>query len=147
MLDSTLPNLNLSEIISSGDSIRSSTLLTITSELSKNHLMGLGALSIQWNNGFAPIFGKYFFLSDVGIFGELFQVGAIYPIFCLSLAVFIYYIVSNSASRVGRDCVICISAFIALGSPLGGVFQQLGFLFGFAYFLSRGTEHNGTLNA
>jgi hypothetical protein len=46
-----------------------------------------GALWAQWHDGFANFFGPNFFLSDIGVFGELFRYGAV----LLAILLIYYY--------------------------------------------------------
>ncbi len=64
----------LFELISHAKNLRVDTL---HSALSGNLFVPHGALWAQWNEGFARYFGPTFFLSDIGVFGELFCYGAV----------------------------------------------------------------------
>lgn len=138
-VDKVMPGFGFGDLINSGDNVRSSTLNTIMKELKANNYFGLGALSLQWNSGFAPLYGEHFFLADVGTAGEVFQVGFLYPIFLGILIIFIWFTHSSAQDATAKRCIIGISLLIFVVSPLGGVFFQFGFLVSFIVLLSTAT--------
>lgn len=117
--------------------IRTNTFLTIMRELNANHLIGLGALSQQWEDGFLPHYGEHFWLVDVGVFGELYQVGALYPFFVALLAAYILWLVRTSRTTIGGEFVVIVTLYLAVGAPLTGLYWRLGFVFAFFYLASR----------
>lgn len=70
-----------------GPRTRDITLAIIWDAL-KEQPTGLGALSLQWNDGFRSIYNDNFYLSDVGFFGVLYRFGLFLPV-----VLFFYYFV------------------------------------------------------
>jgi hypothetical protein len=126
-----------------GENIRTNTFLTVMRELGGNYLIGLGALSVQWEDGFAPYYGEHFWLVDVGIFGELYQVGFLYPFFVSVLAAFVYWLVRDSRTTIGGEFVMIVTLYLVVGAPLNGLFWRLGFVFAFLYLASRALAPHG----
>ena len=71
-------------LLSNAQNLRVDTIHTV---MSKNLLIPHGALWAQWNGGFSNVFGPSFFLSDIGVFGELFCYGAV----LLGVLLIVYY--------------------------------------------------------
>jgi hypothetical protein len=71
-------------LLSNAQNLRVDTIHTV---MSKNLLIPHGALWAQWNGGFSNVFGPSFFLSDIGVFGELFSYGAV----LLAILLIVYY--------------------------------------------------------
>ena len=85
---------------------------TIHSVLSSNLLVPHGALWAQWDGGFANIFGPNFFLSDIGVFGELFRYGAV--LLCILLLGFYGYIYNLIRSLQWNVITRACTAFILI---------------------------------
>lgn len=76
--------------------VRGTTSQIVLSEVAENYYIGMGALSLQWQNGFARLYSAYFYLSDVGLLGVLYRFGFLTPIIAL-----VYYI---GYWRIMRQC-------------------------------------------
>ena len=76
--------------------VRSTTSDIILAEVQRNFYIGMGALSLQWQNGFGQIYSSYFYLSDVGLLGVYYRFGFFTPVIAL-----IYYL---GYWRIMRQC-------------------------------------------
>lgn len=88
-------NALLFEATSEGG-VRATTSDIVLQEIQQNYYMGMGALSLQWQNGFARLYSAYFYLSDVGLLGVLYRFGFLTPIIAL-----FYYV---GYWRIIRQC-------------------------------------------
>lgn len=79
---------------------------SVHSVLTTNLFIPHGALWAQWHDGFINYFGPNFYLSDIGIFGELFTYGAIFlAILLLYYYGYIYRLIRASEwNAVTRAC-------------------------------------------
>ncbi|WP_267427684.1 hypothetical protein [Methylobacterium sp. GC_Met_2] len=141
MVEAIVPGLGLGQLLQSGDDVRSSTTHTIFSELYNNHFIGMGALSLMWNEGFIPYFGDHFFLSDVGIVGELFQVGILYPFLSICVFMFMVYAFVNAESDVARLSIFALIAMIVVSLPAAGLFQSP--FYGIMQIIALSSRENG----
>lgn len=57
------------------ESWRALTILTVLNEFQNGNIFGSGGLYIGWKDGFHRIYGAFFFLADVGVFGSLYRFG------------------------------------------------------------------------
>ena len=88
-------NALLFEATSEGG-VREITSDTVLREVKQNYYVGMGALSLQWQNGFARVYSGYFYLSDVGLLGVFYRFGFLTPVIAL-----FYYI---GYWRIIRQC-------------------------------------------
>lgn len=63
--------------------VRVTTSDIVLREVPQNYYVGMGALSLQWQNGFARLYNAYFYLSDVGLLGVFYRFGFLTPIIVL----------------------------------------------------------------
>ena len=63
--------------------VRSTTSDIILAEVARNFYIGMGALSLQWQNGFGQVYSSYFYLSDVGLLGVYYRFGFLTPVIAL----------------------------------------------------------------
>jgi hypothetical protein len=63
--------------------VRSTTSDIIMAEVARNFYIGMGALSLQWQNGFGQVYSSYFYLSDVGLLGVYYRFGFLTPFIAL----------------------------------------------------------------
>jgi hypothetical protein len=96
---------------------------------------GSGALWGNWNNGFESIFGEYFFLSDIGIFGTVYVYG-IGSVFLLMLMVFWLFKVATLPSQ-DRSSMVAkfLFVYLIIMLPTAAIFEYRGFLLGIALVL------------
>ena len=121
-------NALLAEATSEGG-VRSTTADIVLREVAQNYYIGMGALSLQWQNGFARLYNSYFYLSDVGLLGVFYRFGFFTPVIAL-----IYYI---GYWRIMRQCR-------NKGDLLSGL--QLDFWFNcINFFLSTSIMYGGEL--
>lgn len=67
--------------------VRNVTTQIVIEEVARNGLIGMGALSLQWQGGFSRLYNGYFYLSDVGLLGVYYRFGFLTPVIAL-----IYYV-------------------------------------------------------
>ncbi|OCR21958.1 hypothetical protein AFK24_27300 [Pseudomonas syringae] len=67
--------------------VRNITTQIVVEEVARNSLIGMGALSLQWQGGFSRLYNGYFYLSDVGLLGVYYRFGFLTPAIAL-----IYYL-------------------------------------------------------
>lgn len=132
-------NALLAEATSDGG-VRATTADTVLREVAQNYYIGMGALSLQWQNGFARLYSSYFYLSDVGLLGVYYRYGFLTPIIAL-----IYYL---GYWRIMRQCrhkgdllsafqldfwFNCINFFLSTSIMYGGELAGIA-IAGFVYF-------------
>ena len=76
--------------------VRENTIEIILEAIRNNAFMGMGALSLQWNNGFENIYNRHFYLADVGVFGVYYRYGF--------LALFVLAIFYVGFLRTAKRC-------------------------------------------
>lgn len=76
--------------------VREHTIEIILEAIRNNSYMGMGALSLQWNNGFENVYNRHFYLADVGVFGVYYRYGF--------LALFVLAIFYSGFLRAARRC-------------------------------------------
>jgi len=109
--------------------VRVTTSDIVLREVPANYYVGMGALSLQWQNGFARLYNAYFYLSDVGLLGVFYRFGFLTPL----IAGFYYF----GYWRIMRTCR-------RKGDLLSGL--QLDFtLNAFNFFLSTSIMYGGDL--
>jgi hypothetical protein len=79
-----------------GGGVRDVTIALTMRDIAANNYVGMGALSLQWQNGFARIYNDWFYLSDVGIVGVYYRFGFLAPFIA-----FVYYF---GFMRIMRNC-------------------------------------------
>lgn len=124
----TSSGMNFSDYVQAGEiQVRLNTINAVIDALKANDWVGLGSLSLQWEDGFALIYGKHFFLSDVGIIGELYRLGAVLVVICLIMGLAVYFYVKSCPDERGRS--ICYSLIILniLFLPEAGFIAFAGF--------------------
>ncbi len=107
--------------------VRLNTIDTILGELKANDWVGLGSLSLQWEGGFAPIYGEHFFLSDVGVIGELYRLGVVLVVICLIMGLAVYFYVKPCPDERGRTICYGILVLNILYLPEAGLVAFAGF--------------------
>lgn len=115
----------LFELLSHAQNLRVDTL---HAALGSNLLVPHGALWAQWNEGFSRYFGPNFFLSDIGVFGELFCYGAVLlAILLVSYYGYIFWQIRAAEwNTVTRACAAAMVTLIVLHA-FQPVIEQGGF--------------------
>jgi hypothetical protein len=101
------------------------TASTIVSEIYENDFLGKGSLSLQWNQGFANVYGKYFYLSDVGVIGGYYR----YGIFLVFILLY-YYSMFLGVIKVQRSKEIKYVTILMLTSSVALFYFDFNFLWG-----------------
>jgi hypothetical protein len=135
ILDALLPNI--SEFFGSNlsDNPRLNTLVQITNLLAENQFFGLGAVSLLYDGGLARLYGRNFFINDVGVVGEVFRVGLFYAIFACVYAAMALRSWQRIARGEHRILIFSIYFFYVLLAPTNGFFYRLGFVHAFLFLL------------
>jgi hypothetical protein len=89
-----------------GDGPRDVTIALTMRDIANNNFVGMGALSLQWENGFARVYNDWFYLSDVGIVGVYYRYGFFTPLIAL-----VYYLGFIRIMRNCKDKGSLLSAF------------------------------------
>lgn len=106
--------------------VRVHTANTIFSELGKNDWIGMGALSLQWQNGFHRVYDRFFYLSDVGVVGELYRFGLFLPVIYAGLALAIFCYFRQPIDPRGRSIAFGMLLLFIINSPGGGLIAFAG---------------------
>ncbi len=105
----------------SGPRTREITIGIIIDEILKNPV-GYGALSLQWKDGFLPIYNDNFYLSDVGIFGVFYRFG-----FFSLVVIGIYYYVYLSravALRKSENALVLTACYVVVIESFDLIFSS-----------------------
>jgi hypothetical protein len=135
LADALLPNI--SEFFGSNlaGNARINTLGIVTSLLTENHFFGLGAVSLLYDGGLSRIYGRNFFINDVGMVGEIFRVGFFYAGFVCAYAATALKLWQRIESARHRALIGGIYLFYFLQAPTDGFFYRLGFVHAFLFLL------------
>lgn len=89
---------------------------------------GHGALSLQWENGFARVYGNYFFLADIGIFGTVHRFGIVTIVYMFVTLRLLRGAISGAAqiSPIYSNLPALYSIVLVLLWPLGGILEYRG---------------------
>ncbi|WP_422488930.1 hypothetical protein [Endozoicomonas sp. ALE010] len=79
-----------------GPRVRDVTIQVIVDEIFNNNLVGMGALSLQWQGGFHQVYNRHFYLSDVGLYGIWYRFGL------LAIPLIFFYFRNNLVWAFGR---------------------------------------------
>jgi hypothetical protein len=143
-------NALLMEATSEGG-VRSTTSDIVLREVQDNYYVGMGALSLQWQNGFARLYSAYFYLSDVGLLGVLYRFGFLTPIIVL-FYYFGYWRIMRQCRRKGDllsafqlDFVLnALNFFLSTSIMYGGDLAGLA-IAAFVYFARVSAARNEAL--
>jgi hypothetical protein len=135
LADALLPNI--SEFFGSNlaENARINTLGIVTRLLTENHFFGLGAVSLLYDGGLSRIYGRNFFINDVGMVGEIFRVGFFYAGFVCAYAATALKLWQRIESAQHRALIAGIYLFYFLQAPTDGFFYRLGFVHAFLFLL------------
>ena len=100
---------------------RSRTAQIALEEIKRNGWIGLGALSLQWQDGFHRVYNKNFFLSDIGVLGELFRFGFFLPVVYGLVAFLMWLCRIRAAAGEGRALVTALIVLILVNAPSAGL--------------------------
>jgi hypothetical protein len=119
------------------ESVRTQTISKIISDL---NYFGHGALWLQWNGGFTPHYGEYFFLSDVGIWGTLFRYG-IFSIIPITIYVFFAKAILLKSKKNENSLIAYgIFLFVTLMMPIAGAFEYRSFIIAIALVIYKSSK-------
>ncbi|MDA7949168.1 MAG: hypothetical protein MPJ78_17025 [Hyphomicrobiaceae bacterium] len=106
--------------------VRVTTSRTILTELEKNDWLGMGALSLQWQNGFHRIYDKHFYLSDVGVVGEFYRFGIFLFVIYGGLAIAIFSYFRQPMDPRGRSIANGLFILFIINAFGAGLFAFVG---------------------
>lgn len=110
---------------------RAQSISTIIGEFLNQPGFGFGGLYIGWQDGFHNVYGPYFFLADVGIFGSLYRYGLLtFPIYGLYIALQVG-ILMKIKDHSYRRLFTVLFIMVLIGSPVGAPLEFRGQLTGF----------------
>jgi len=135
LTEALLPNI--SEFLGSNlaDNARINTLIIVTKLLVEHHFLGLGAVSLLYDGGLARIYGRDFFVNDVGMAGEFFRIGFFYLAFLFAYAVTALRLWQRIEHVQHRALTGSLYLFYFLLAPTDGFFYRLGFVHAFLFLL------------
>jgi len=133
--EAVLPNL--SEFFGANllENTRINTLGIVTDLLTENYFFGLGAVSLLYDGGLARLYGRNFFINDVGVLGEVFRVGFLYAAFFCAYAMTALRLWQRVGRPQHRHLIFGIYFFYLLLAPTNGIFYRLGFVHAFLFLL------------
>lgn len=110
---------------------RSIAIGIVYDSLLRGEIMGHGSLSPLWNNGFARIYGPFFFLADIGLSGTFYRYGLVGL-----LSYFVYLLVQISVlQRIkgspSKSLYVAIFVMLLITAPLGAPLEYRGYVSGF----------------
>jgi hypothetical protein len=82
--------------------VRGRTAIAILGDMRDHFLWGHGALSLLWRDGFHRVYFDHFYLSDVGLLGNAYQLGV--PL-AVGLLIFVHVAVWRALGQVRDDVV------------------------------------------
>lgn len=106
--------------------VRVTTSKTILAELEKNNWLGMGSLSLQWQDGFHRIYDKHFYLSDVGVVGEFYRFGVFLIIIYLGLVTILFSFFRQPMDPRGRSIANGLFVLFLVNAIGGGLFAFVG---------------------
>lgn len=124
------------------DGPRDETISIILNAIRHNDFLGMGALSLQWNGGFASIYNRHFYLADVGMFGVYYRFGLL-TVFVLLFFYYGFYRLLSAAPQKGpllmalRLMFVTICLNFALSNGLTFMGDLLGMAAAFSVYLAR----------
>jgi hypothetical protein len=135
LIDALLPNIN--EFLGSNlaENARINTLGIVTQLLAENHFFGLGAVSLLYDGGLPRLYGRNFFINDVGMLGEIFRVGFFYVGFICAYAAMALNLWQRIEARQHRVLIASLYLFYFLLAPTDGFFYRIGFVHAFLFLL------------
>lgn len=133
--EALLPNISEFFGQNLADNARVSTFHIVVRLLAENHLLGLGAVSLLYDGGLARLYGRNFFVNDVGVLGECFRVGFFYFGFVCAYAAMAGRLWQRIALREHRLLIAALYLFYFLLAPTDGFFYRLGFVHAFLFLL------------
>lgn len=135
LIDALLPNI--SEFFGSNlaENARINTLGIVTNLLAENHFFGLGAVSLLHDGGLPRLYGRNFFINDVGMFGEIFRVGFFYAVFICAYAAMALNLWQRIEAAHHRVLIASLYLFYFVLAPTDGFFYRLGFVHAFLFLL------------
>jgi len=135
LAEALLPNISEFFGQQLADNARVNTFRIVVRLLADNHLLGLGAVSLLYDGGLARLYGRNFFVNDVGILGECFRVGFFYVGFVCAYAAMAARLWQRIVLREHRLLIAALYLFYFLLAPTDGFFYRLGFVHAFLFLL------------
>jgi len=142
LADALFPNISEFFGANLASNARMQTFGIVSSLLTNNYFFGLGAVSLLYDGGLSRLYGRNFFVNDVGVFGEIFRVGFFYIAFVWAYAAATLRLWQHMAG-VHRAVVGGIYLFYLLLAPTDGFFYRLGFVHAFLFLLMASAAAEG----
>ncbi|MFX1713399.1 hypothetical protein [Stutzerimonas stutzeri] len=124
------------------DNPRDETIETIVRAIRHNDFLGMGALSLQWNGGFASVYNRHFYLSDVGMFGVYYRYGLLTAFVLLFFYVGFFRLLNHCPAKgpllqAMRLTFVTICLNFVLSNGLTFMGDVLGMAAAFSVYLAR----------
>jgi len=135
LIERLLPNINEFFGSNLAENTRMNTLHIVLQLLAENHLLGLGAVSLLYDGGLARLYGRNFFVNDVGVLGEIFRLGLFYAGFVCVYVVWALRCWQRVKCARDRAVISAVYLFYLVLAPTDGFFYRLGFVHAFLFLL------------
>ncbi len=135
LIEAVLPNMSEFAGANLAENARMQTLGIVTRLLADHHLFGLGAVSLLYDGGLARLYGRNFFINDVGMAGEVFRVGFFYLGFACAYAAMVMRLWQRIPLTRHRVLVGGILLFYLMLAATDGFFYRLGYVHAFILLL------------
>lgn len=106
--------------------VRVHTAEKILDALQANDWIGMGSLSLQWQDGFRRVYDRFFFLSDVGLLGEFYRFGLFLPLIYLAFGLAVYAYLRENLDPIGRGLCEGLLWLACFDLLLGGLIAFTG---------------------
>lgn len=113
------------------ESWRALSIATILSEFGEGNFLGSGGLYIGWNDGFHRIFGPFFYLADVGIFGSLYRYGLLMFLIYGAYVALQIRILTKIQDRDHKRLFTVLFVMLFVASPFAAPLEIRGHIVGF----------------
>ncbi|MBW2940876.1 hypothetical protein [Zhongshania aquimaris] len=117
-------------------SARSMSIRNVFDFVSEGNYLGGGALSPLWQGGFTKIYGEYFFLADIGVFGTIYKFGVFGLLIYLLYFPAQIYLIKTSGDPDKRKLYLAIFLYLLVAFPFAAIIEYRGFISGLLFSLT-----------
>jgi hypothetical protein len=135
ILEFVAPNLEEFSGAHLSENPRSVTFSIVMKLLSENFFMGIGGVSILYDGGLQRIYGKHFWINDVGIFGEVFRIGFVWIVFMVAYLYVAFNEWVRMRDRALRAAIASIVIFFLIQSLSAGFLFRHGYVHAFVFLV------------